>query len=249
MIRGECVGRWRQAEIWSGLDGDGGLRLLRWIGLRSDGYDHRVWLRWIVGRGVIRSVGDRAGPRSLRGDYAQNAAGTPAATRTGERPRQHVAGIGTRNWRKRCDNRRGCPGLQIGWRRNLQREMARNGHSSGGLLGRISGAGGDDRKVHGSRQDPRRGVIAVSVDATAASGAGRSSQAPVDRGIGIPAAGDGSVKRLQGAKFHARGNGRERNGDVAGDGHASGRSLRWVGMACCSHLDFAAGRKVCGGRV
>jgi len=117
----------------------------------------------------------------------------------------------------------------------------------GVLLGGIGNAGGGESDVGRGGENSGGGVIAAGVDGAAIVWAGGAGEAPADGGIGFAAAGDGGAERLQRAEFDGRGNGKERDGDVAGDGEAGGGGFGGIGVAGGGHLHFPARRKICGG--
>ena len=129
----------------------------------------------------------------------------------------------------------------------MQREMAGDGESGGILLRGVGDTGGGESDAGRVGENGGRSVISVGVDGAAVVRAGGAREAPADSEIGFAAAGDVGVERLQGAEFDGRGNGRKRDGDVAGDGEASGGGFGGVGVTGGGDLYFSARRKICGG--
>src|SRR5882762_1581733 len=247
MIGGERGRGGQQTETLASLNGDRGLRFFGRIGLRRDGDDDGVGLRWSGGGGVIGGVRDSASTGGLCGDHGENAAGAAAATAARKRPGKNGAGIGAGNGCERGDDGRGDAGLEAGGRGKLQREVAGDGDGGEVLFGGISDAGDGQGDAGSGGENGGRGVISVGVDGAAVVWAGGAGEAPADGGIGLAAAGNAGVEGLQRTEFDGRGNGRKRDGDVAGDGDAGDGRLGGIGVTGGSHLYFAARGKVCGG--
>src|SRR5258708_15733651 len=153
MIGGERGRGGQQTETRASLNGDRGLRFFGRIGLRGDGDDDGVGLRWSGGGGVIGGVRDGSSTGGLCGDHGENAAGAAAATAAGKRPGKNGAGIGAGNGCERGDDGRSDAGSQAGGRGKLQREVAGDGDGGEVLFGGISDAGGGQGDAGGGREN------------------------------------------------------------------------------------------------
>jgi len=201
----------------------------------------------VGGGGVVGGVGYGAASRGLCGYDRKNPARTAAAAGAGKRPGKHGAGTGSGNGSERGHDGRIDAGLKARGSGNLKCEMAGDGERGGALPGGVGNAGSGEGDAGHERENGGRGVISVGVDGAAIVGTRAAGKAPTDGRIGLTAARDSGVERLERAEFNGSGNGKKRDGDVAGDSDAGSGGLGGIGVAGSGHLELPAGRKVCGG--
>ncbi len=96
------------------------------------------------------------------------------------------------------------------------------------------------RRAARRRKNSRRDVIPARVHRPAPARARRAGKAPADRGIRMPR----GLKRLRGAKLHARGTRRQAQREVTRNRHCARAGFRGIGMARCGDLDRCGGRQV-----